>query len=79
MCEGVCVRVCVSGHVMCDDELAVLLVPVVAIVGPNGVGKSTFLNLLLGKLEPVSIYPRQILNDGRVWWWCDFDKSLCLR
>ena len=26
----------------------------VAIVGPNGVGKSTFLKLLLGELEPVS-------------------------
>lgn len=26
----------------------------VAIVGPNGIGKSTFLNLLLMKLEPVS-------------------------
>ena len=23
-------------------------------VGPNGIGKSTFLNLLLGKVEPVS-------------------------
>ena len=27
----------------------------VAIVGPNGVGKSTLLNLLLGKLEPVRL------------------------
>ena len=27
----------------------------VAVVGPNGVGKSTFLNLLSGKLEPVCI------------------------
>ena len=26
----------------------------VAIVGPNGVGKSTFLKLLIGELEPVS-------------------------
>ena len=29
------------------------LPPSVAIVGLNGVGKSTLLNLLLGKLEPV--------------------------
>ena len=27
----------------------------VAVVGPNGIGKSTFLNLLLGKIDPVSI------------------------
>jgi len=27
---------------------------VVAIVGPNGVGKSTLLKLLIGELEPVS-------------------------
>jgi len=26
----------------------------VAIVGPNGVGKSTLLKLLIGELEPVS-------------------------
>ena len=26
----------------------------VAIVGPNGIGKSSLLNLLLGKVEPVS-------------------------
>lgn len=28
----------------------------VAIVGPNGVGKSTFLKLLKEELEPVSIF-----------------------
>lgn len=25
-----------------------------AIVGPNGIGKSTFINLLLGRVEPVN-------------------------
>lgn len=25
----------------------------IAIVGPNGVGKSTFLKLLMGELEPI--------------------------
>jgi len=29
----------------------------VAIVGPNGVGKSTLLKLLIGELEPVSVLP----------------------
>lgn len=33
-----------------------LLITLVAVVGPNGVGKSTFLNLLLGKIEPVSVH-----------------------
>jgi len=28
---------------------------VVAIVGPNGVGKSTLLKLLIGELEPVNV------------------------
>lgn len=32
----------------------------VAIVGPNGIGKSTFLNLLLGRIEPVSVVRRHI-------------------
>ena len=32
----------------------------IAIVGPNGVGKSTLLKLLYGKLEPVMLLPYQI-------------------
>ena len=36
----------------------------VAIVGPNGIGKSTFLNLLVGKLEPVrGVYECMSLRD----------------
>ena len=35
-------------------DRAVILYFTVAIVGPNGVGKSTFLKLLVGDLEPVS-------------------------
>lgn len=33
-----------------------LFLLLVAIVGPNGVGKSTFLKLLKEELEPVSIF-----------------------
>lgn len=36
-----------------DADFGIDMQSRVAIVGPNGVGKSTFLNLLLGKLEPV--------------------------
>ena len=36
--------------------LSVLRYDSVAVVGPNGIGKSTFLNLLLGKVDPVSLY-----------------------
>ena len=38
------------------------MILIVAIVGPNGVGKSTFLNLLLGRLEPVRIKLIYIVN-----------------
>ena len=34
----------------------------VAIVGPNGVGKSTLIKLLVGDLEPVSRHERTTLN-----------------
>lgn len=37
----------------------------VCIVGPNGVGKSTLLLLLTGKLTPVSPGVREGHNDGR--------------
>lgn len=36
--------------------LFVLFSVLVAIVGNNGVGKSTFLKLLIGELEPVGIF-----------------------
>ena len=32
-----------------------VMTDIVAIVGPNGIGKSTFLNLLMSKIEPVSL------------------------
>ena len=40
-----------------------------AIVGPNGVGKSTFLNLLLGKVEPVGYGGR--VQCVRLGWSCN--------
>lgn len=38
----------------------------VAIVGPNGVGKSTLLKLLVGKLEPVRLLISKALCDFRL-------------
>lgn len=42
-------------YVVCRQFIVGLLIDifVVAIVGPNGVGKSTLLKLLIGELEPV--------------------------
>ena len=37
------------------STLCLLYSFIVAVVGPNGIGKSTFLNLLIGKLEPVGL------------------------
>ena len=39
---------------------------IVAIVGPNGVGKSTFLKLLTGDLEPVS-FPIMLNYISWIW------------
>ena len=42
------------GHAVCF-LVSILSSLIVAIVGNNGVGKSTFLKLLIGELEPVRI------------------------
>lgn len=36
-------------------NLDLTLLYTVAIVGPNGIGKSSFLNLLIGRLDPVRL------------------------
>ena len=50
---------CLCSH---GDGLILFFVHPVAIVGPNGIGKSSFLNLLLGKLEPVSLMAEKACN-----------------
>ena len=37
----------------CFKVFNYILIYSVAVVGPNGIGKSTFINLLLGRVEPV--------------------------